>query len=112
MLLEDAKPQALFVGWAWDRLCGLSRGRLGGHGPSDWPWKVPLGIPDRDPENGMLTNSLAGRLHDLEHWALTFGYPTPEKLERVRLTHDQAMQIDPKFTTEWDGIYDEEEASD
>ena len=44
----------------------------------------------------------ADRLFDLEKWVLDVGYGPDDKSIRVPLTRDQAMEIDPRFTTEWE----------
>jgi hypothetical protein len=113
LVLEDVKPCAVFTDWAWDRVCGLTGGRLGGHNLGNWAWKLPLGKPDydrSDPDDPWLTNSLAGGLMDLENWVFKVGYGSEHIVDRVPLTHDQAMKISPQFTAEFDSLEDPEAA--
>lgn len=75
--LTEQPTWAVALEHGWDRLCGATGGRLGGHGLGEWAWRLPLGRPvwDRtDPDEPWLTNSLAASLNNVEQWVCRVAY--------------------------------------
>ena len=121
LVLEDVKPWAMALERGFERLCDLTGGRAGGHGLGDWAWKVPLGRPKydlSDPDEPWLENSLASALMDLENWTFNFGFKHGterflwKKDERIWLTHERAVAIDPSFVDTCDHLGDDDEDAD
>lgn len=97
---------AQLVESAWSGLCWLTRGWAGGHGMPEWAWKIPMGRSQWDrsfeDEEPFLTNSLAGRLNDLEQWMLSRTWQYGRDLAVIVIPENVARYIDPEFVAEHD----------
>ena len=89
-------------------LCGLTNGRLFGHGLGEWAWRIPVGRArwDRtDPGDPWLENSLAGCLMDMENAVL---YRSGDAQERCRvgtlpIDTDALLRLAPDFAFLFEG---------
>lgn len=97
---------------AWDRLCWLTRGWVGGHNLPDVLWRITVGRPrwDRDdPDGPRLENSLAGKLFDLEQWAMSRTHHHGRELAVIPVDETVARQVQPDFVQEWTEMHADQE---
>lgn len=106
LTIEEVPDWAHYVGLAFEELCELTGGRLGGHNLGDWAWKVPVGPPRWDhtdnPADPWLENSLASKLSDIESWFVNLAYRRRRKTVRISLSVEEARLINPEFVDDWE----------
>lgn len=78
---------------AYDRVCRLTNGWIGGHGLPDKFWQIPVGKPDYDKDDGMLNNSVAERLSSLESKVIIWAWDKQEDLLTVSITEAEYTQL-------------------
>ncbi len=104
---------AVLVENLWLGACAVTRGWAGGHGCPGFMWKIPLGWPKwdhDDPDDPLLINSIAWRLHDLENVVLLWADGKSRPIAEFDISEDIAQKLEPKFASTY--LEDQDDESD
>jgi len=99
----EVPRHAVVLESAFDKLCWLTRGWLGGHGMPGKLWEIPLGRAKYD-EEGDLENSIASKFADLEQSVYQYGFRRETNRVEIDITPEQARAIDPEFVKSMEDI--------
>lgn len=89
---------------AFDKLCWLTGGWLGGHGMPTKFWEIPVGPAVRD-EEGYIENSIASKFYALENAVYQWSFKSETNHVEILITEDEARAIDPKFVSDMEEIH-------
>lgn len=107
LVVLDLDRPARFWGFISDHFCvcwAVNTRRA----PLSWLWNIPTGWPKRDPEDGMLDNSIAGLLWNVETAVHRRQFDADRQCEvaRIPLTPEQTRHVSP----EWADLHEEEQS--
>lgn len=96
LMLREAPFWVAVVENGFESLCTLTGGWLGGHGLPEPFWRIPVGRPARA-DDGLLVNSVASRLMDLESAVVRWAHRRWKLVADIEITPEEVRQINPEF---------------